>query len=51
VIGAPIKVEKNENPTREEVKALHAKYCDTLLALIERNKVAAGYPTQVTRLV
>jgi diacylglycerol O-acyltransferase 2, plant len=51
VIGAPIKVEKNENPTREEVKALHAKYCDTLLALIERNKVAAGYPSQVTRLV
>lgn len=51
VVGEPIRVEKNLNPTRDEIQAVHAKYCEALLALIERNKAAAGYPTQVTKLV
>jgi len=51
VVGPPIEVKQNDRPSREEVAAVHAQYCKSLLALIERNKAAAGYPTQVTRLV
>lgn len=51
VVGAPIKVKQNPNPTREEVAAVHQQYCDALLAMIERNKARAGYPTQRTKLV
>jgi len=51
VVGVPIEVKQNLNPTREEIAALHKEYCDALMAMIERNKAKAGYPSQVTKFV
>lgn len=41
-VGAPIPVEKNPNPTPEEVNALHEKYVDELTTLFytHRDKYA-----------
>lgn len=39
VIGKPIEVVKNENPTEEEVNQLHAKYIDELVHLFNEHKV------------
>jgi len=51
VVGRPIEVKQNSHPSREEVAVLHKKYCEELLAMIERHKEIAGYPTQRTVLV
>lgn len=42
VIGAPINVEKNENPTNEEITALHDKYCKALYDLFDSHKTKYG---------
>lgn len=42
VVGKPIDVEKNENPTREEVDELHQKYIDALVDLFETHKTKYG---------
>lgn len=34
-VGKPIEVERNENPSREQVEALHKKYTDALTSLFE----------------
>ena len=36
VIGSPIKTTKNENPTQEEIEAVHTKYIAELTALFNR---------------
>jgi len=51
VVGKPIEVKQNANPTRDEVARVHKQYCDALLKMIERHKARAGYPTQKTLLV
>lgn len=38
VVGAPIVTEKRENPTDQEVDALHQKFCDALTNLFETHK-------------
>lgn len=38
VFGSPVPVEKVENPTREQVDVLHAKYTDALRELYDRYK-------------
>ncbi|KAK6167295.1 hypothetical protein SNE40_021360 [Patella caerulea] len=42
VVGAPINVEKNENPTTEEVDDLHDRYLKALTELFEKHKVKYG---------
>ena len=38
VVGAPIRVEKNENPTHDEIESLQTLYIDALRDLYENNK-------------
>ncbi|KXN64613.1 diacylglycerol acyltransferase [Conidiobolus coronatus NRRL 28638] len=38
VVGKPIKVEKNPNPTDEQIRDLHDKYCSELIALYNEYK-------------
>ncbi|GMT18750.1 hypothetical protein PFISCL1PPCAC_10047, partial [Pristionchus fissidentatus] len=42
VVGAPIRVEKNPNPTKEEIDKLHAVYCKSLIDLFEAHKANYG---------
>ncbi|XP_046365317.2 2-acylglycerol O-acyltransferase 2-like isoform X1 [Haliotis rufescens] len=42
VVGKPIGITKNENPTNEEVADLHQKYMDALIDLFETNKTKYG---------
>ncbi|TKR72636.1 hypothetical protein L596_020053 [Steinernema carpocapsae] len=42
VFGAPISVEKVEDPTREQVQELHEKYCEALTKLFDDNKTVYG---------
>ncbi|GMT12250.1 hypothetical protein PFISCL1PPCAC_3547, partial [Pristionchus fissidentatus] len=42
VLGAPIPVEKTENPTREQVEKLHKIYIDALVELFEAHKTKYG---------
>lgn len=42
IIGEPIPVEKNPNPTAEEIQELHKKYKDALIKLFEENKSKYG---------
>ncbi|XP_030837553.1 2-acylglycerol O-acyltransferase 2-A [Strongylocentrotus purpuratus] len=42
IVGEPIPVEKNPNPTSDEIQALHNKYKDALISLFEDNKAKYG---------
>ncbi|XP_046876535.1 2-acylglycerol O-acyltransferase 2 [Hypomesus transpacificus] len=42
VVGRPIRVEKNENPSTEELDALHKCYMDALYKLFEEHKAKYG---------
>lgn len=42
VVGAPILVERVAEPTREQVDALHARYCEALVKLFEDNRDKYG---------
>ncbi|XP_013415565.1 2-acylglycerol O-acyltransferase 1 [Lingula anatina] len=42
VVGRPIEVEKNENPSKEQVEDVHAKYVAALQQLFEDNKKQYG---------
>uniref|UniRef100_F1LB72 diacylglycerol O-acyltransferase n=3 Tax=Ascaris TaxID=6251 RepID=F1LB72_ASCSU len=44
VVGRPIVVHQNLNPTEKEVDELHKLYCDELNALFEENKLKYGVP-------
>ncbi|KAK5984388.1 Monoacylglycerol acyltransferase [Trichostrongylus colubriformis] len=47
VIGAPIRAERTENPTDQEIDALHAKYCKALVDLFEQHKSLHDIPKDV----
>ena len=36
VIGSPIKVDRVESPTKEEIESMHAKYVEELQKLYEK---------------
>lgn len=38
VVGEPLDVEKVQNPSKEEVEALHARFCEALRALYDKHK-------------
>jgi 2-acylglycerol O-acyltransferase 2 len=42
VVGGPINVDKVENPTHEQVEALHAQYVTALKKLYQENNVKYG---------
>lgn len=44
VVGAPLRVERYDNPTPEQVDTLHAAYCEALEALFESHKSTYGVP-------
>lgn len=44
IVGAPISVEKNENPTTEDVAALWNRYSLALTNLFDQHKVEFGIP-------
>lgn len=43
-VGRPIRVEKNEKPTVEELDALHQLYTEELSQLFEEHKGKYGVP-------
>ncbi|KHJ46503.1 hypothetical protein D918_03556 [Trichuris suis] len=46
-VGCPIEVERNENPTSEEVNRLHDRYVSELVKLFESHKRSFGIPDEV----
>uniref|UniRef100_A0A183BUF7 Acyltransferase n=1 Tax=Globodera pallida TaxID=36090 RepID=A0A183BUF7_GLOPA len=50
IVGAPIRVQKNENPGREEVDKLHEEYCGRLKAMFDRHKVQMGGLSESARI-
>ncbi|XP_028654079.1 2-acylglycerol O-acyltransferase 2-A [Erpetoichthys calabaricus] len=42
VVGRPIPVQKNPNPSKEEIDKLHAKYLESLIQLFEEHKAQHG---------
>lgn len=42
VVGAPLRVERCEQPTAEKIDALHAEYCRRLEELFEAHKAKFG---------
>jgi len=44
VVGPPVEVPKEENPTDEVVDKYHALYCKALVELFDRNKKKFGGP-------
>jgi len=44
VVGSPIPVEKNPNPSQEEINELHQRYMYELKKLFDGYKVQCGYP-------
>lgn len=41
-VGAPIPVERQENPSQEALDAVHARYVEALRALFEKHKAEVG---------
>ena len=37
VAGAPMKIQKNPNPTKEEITAIHEEFCEELTKLYYRH--------------
>ncbi|PAV71225.1 hypothetical protein WR25_01144 [Diploscapter pachys] len=46
VFGAPIEVQRNDSPTKEEIAALHEVYLENLTQLFETNKEKFGVPKE-----
>lgn len=42
-VGEPLEVEQVLSPTREQVDAMHAKFCESLRALFDEHKVSIGW--------
>ncbi|KAI1726723.1 diacylglycerol acyltransferase domain-containing protein [Ditylenchus destructor] len=47
IVGPPIPVEKCDNPTLDQIDALHVRYCESLKELFEDHKTKYGVPENV----
>uniref|UniRef100_A0AC34FV70 Acyltransferase n=1 Tax=Panagrolaimus sp. ES5 TaxID=591445 RepID=A0AC34FV70_9BILA len=45
VVGKPIPVKRNQNPSQEDIDRLHAEYCAQLTILFDENKTKYGIPS------
>jgi len=46
IVGEPIPVVQKDNPSEEEVDALHKRYYDRVKQLFDHHKAEAGFPNQ-----
>jgi hypothetical protein len=51
VVGAPIPVEKCENPSKDQIDELHAKYVKALIELFDTHKEEYGVPKEKELLI
>ncbi|XP_077552101.1 2-acylglycerol O-acyltransferase 2-like isoform X1 [Haemaphysalis longicornis] len=51
VVGKPIRVDKKEDPTEEEVDQLHEEYVASLRQLFENHKEQCGFKERTLRIV
>ncbi|KJH51529.1 diacylglycerol acyltransferase [Dictyocaulus viviparus] len=51
VVGAPIRTHRVQNPTEQEINALHAKYCKGLIELFESYKCLHNIPQDVHLII
>jgi len=51
VTGSPIKVDKIEEPTQDQVDALHEKYLVSLQELFDKTKDKYGRPGDVLEIL
>jgi hypothetical protein len=51
VFGKPIHVEKNENPSAEDIDKLHAQYVAELVRIFDKYKSKYGYKDSILRVL
>ncbi|GAV05616.1 hypothetical protein RvY_15716 [Ramazzottius varieornatus] len=51
VLGKPIPVEEDENPTQDKINGVHQHYMKELKELFDNNKAKYGYQDQTLEFI